>query len=677
MKIDFAQELNAQQRAVVEAGPGPILVVAGAGSGKTRALTCRLAHLVESGISPRNILLMTFTNRAAREMLARVEQLLAADMAGLWGGTFHHVGNRILRRFGDRVGLAPGFTIVDREDAKRLMRGCAAASGQAEKKRRFPNPGTLLAISGLAQNTLSPLEQILAERFPMFAREQSGIEEVLELYRERKTEANVVDFDDLLTGFHRVLKEDADAQAFLSDRFRHILVDEYQDTNRVQSEIVDRLAASHRSLCVVGDDAQAIYSFRGASFENIIGFQKRYPEALVFRLETNYRSVPPVLALANANIANNRRRWPKRLTSVRKRGELPVLTVCRDGGDQAAQLVGRVEHCLRHGVAAEEIAVLYRSHYHSMEIQLELQRRDIPFQVRGGLRFFEQAHVKDAVAFLRVSHNPRDRASWMRLLTMFPGIGERTGQRFCDRLSESAEPLATAFSQSALAWLPSKARAGFAEFAEVMVRAVREQAGPADFLSIVIEGFYGDYMLSNYSSPQRRREDLRGVLSFAGRYGDSGEFLSEIALAAEYYAGAGGGRPSTGAAEAGAIVLSTIHQAKGLEWSVVLLPWLVETRFPAVQSLESDEDIEEERRIFHVALTRAADRLFLYVPAIQAGGRNQWVKPLRPSRFLAELPDRLWRVAQAEAGTPQATDRRPSASNEVWIDDLPEIFQDA
>jgi len=675
----FRQELNSEQLAVVTAEDGPLLVVAGAGSGKTRTLIYRLARLVERGTAPSNILLMTFTNRAAREMMLRAEHLLQTSITGLRGGTFHHIANLALRRFGPRIDLDPEYTIMDQEDAKRLMRGCLAELGLTKKKRRFPNQGTILAISGLVQNTLTNITDVLNERFPMFSEEEEDMVEVLQLYREQKGKAKLVDFDDLLNFFYRLLKEDRHSRDILSDRFHHILVDEYQDTSKLQGEIVDCLAGNRRNLCAVGDDAQAIYGFRGASFANIIDFPNRYPEARVFRLERNYRSLPAILNLANANIAVNSKRWPKELTPVRSSGELPSFIICRDGDQQAKAIAEQIKNLLHAELLPSQIAVLYRSHYHSMEIQLTLQRNGIPFQVRGGLRFFEQAHVKDTVAFLRILHNPRDRTSWLRVLTMLRGVGERTAERFCNQLSTVADPLDTALSPAAANWFPSKARPAFSELSSLLATIREWQNDPAAILDRIINQLYYDYMLSNYSSPQRRREDLRGVINFASKYTDMNLFLGDIALATEYY-GDADGKPSASPDESEAVVLSTIHQAKGLEWKAVIIPWLVESRFPAPQALDSKEDLEEERRIFHVAVTRAADRLYLFAPRFQFERKNQEVKNLMFSRFIRELPETVF--------YPIALDRKFSKNNtpgdsafkqrqEEWTDDdLPVVYLD-
>ncbi|NLF38487.1 ATP-dependent helicase, partial [bacterium] len=390
---ELLKELNDEQRSVVTAPGGPMLVIAGAGSGKTRALTHRLAWLVQSGVDPSHLMLATFTNRAAREMLHRVELLIKSEIKSVWGGTFHHLANRVLRTYGARVHVPPDFTILDREDAKDLMKSCIDQSGVNLYKSRFPHKGVLVEMSSFTQNTLEPLDAVLEKRYPMFRQLAPEISRVIALYMEKKRVSQVLDYDDLLTSWLGLLNEHEDIAGLLANQFQHILVDEYQDTNAIQAAIVDKLAAKHRNVCVVGDDSQSIYSFRGARFENMIQFRDRYPDVREYRLETNYRSTPEILDLANHSIARNTRRLPKELRAVRPSGLKPAFVSCTDHYTQSRFIAEYILHLLDEGRAMRDVAVLYRSHWHSLEIQLELKRHNVPFQVRGGLRFFEQAHI--------------------------------------------------------------------------------------------------------------------------------------------------------------------------------------------------------------------------------------------------------------------------------------------
>ncbi|MEP6810104.1 MAG: UvrD-helicase domain-containing protein, partial [Chthoniobacterales bacterium] len=402
IRIDYAAELNPQQHAAVTASPGPLLVIAGAGSGKTRTLTYRVAYLLENGVDPRNILLLTFTNKAARQMLDRVANLLPVDASGLWGGTFHSIGNRMLRRHGSALGYSSGFTILDREDQKDLIDTVVSAAGINPKEIRFPKGDVLADIFSFTVNTERSMEELLAEKFPYFLPLIEQIKDVHARYERKKKSTNSMDFDDLLEKTLRMLKEHEEIAEFYRRQFQFILVDEYQDTNKIQADFIDTLAVHHRNVMVVGDDAQSIYSWRGANFKNILAFPERYPDAQVFKIELNYRSVPEVLAVANAAIAPNVEQFKKELSATRATNELkPAVVALETGADQAQFVAQRVLELRDEGIELDEIAVLYRAHYHAVELQLEFSRRGIPYQITSGVRFFEQAHIKDVAAFIR------------------------------------------------------------------------------------------------------------------------------------------------------------------------------------------------------------------------------------------------------------------------------------
>src|SRR3979409_585289 len=427
INIDYAAELNEQQLAAVTATPGPLLVIAGAGSGKTRTLTYRVAYLLENGIDPRNILLLTFTNKAARQMLDRVANLLPVDASGLWGGTFHSIGNRMLRRHGSALGYSSGFTIMDREDQKDLIDTVVAAAGINPKEIRFPKGEVLAEIFSFVVNTETPIDALLAEKFPYFLPLLEQIKDVHARYEKKKKSTNSMDFDDLLEKTLRMLKEHEEIADFYRRKFQYILVDEYQDTNKIQADFIDTLAAEHRNVMVVGDDAQSIYSWRGANFKNILGFPERYPQAQVFKIELNYRSVPEILEVANAAISANVQQFRKQLTATREsKAVKPAVVALKDGSEQAQFVAQRILELRDEDVDLNDIAVLYRSHYHAIELQLELSRRGIPYQITSGVRFFEQAHIKDVTSFLRLVANPRDEVAFKRMVKLLPGIGNRT-----------------------------------------------------------------------------------------------------------------------------------------------------------------------------------------------------------------------------------------------------------
>ena len=644
--IDFSADLNPEQLAVATAPGGPMLVVAGAGSGKTRALTYRLAWLVHHGIEPGRIMLVTFTNRAAREMLSRVEVLVKQRTREIWGGTFHHIANRILRTHGKRLDIAPDFTILDREDSKDLLASCVQEAGVDTKQRRFPQKNVLAAISSFVQNTLDPLETVISTRFPMFIQELDGIEKVLVLYTAKKRRRQLLDFDDLLSAWLRLMSEHDDVREMLAGQFLHILVDEYQDTNAIQGAIVDLLASRHRNLAVVGDDSQSIYSFRGASFENIITFTDRYPEAREYRLETNYRSVPEILTLANASIAQNARRLPKTLRAIRSSGLKPTVVPCQDHFTQSRFIAEYVLHLLDEGRCLNDVAVLYRSHWHSLEIQLEFQRRNIPFQIRGGLRFFEQAHMKDVLCYMRVLQNPRDELAWLRLLKMLPRVGSALSRRVWRRIGDAADPFNEIFTTETASLLPASARPFYGEFTHLLKKTA-ELDSPGEIIDLVLKEFYDDYLVSHYDGAAMRREDIRALANFAGQYQNVEAFLADVSLAGEF----SGETCVAGPTEQEFVILSTIHQAKGLEWPVVFIPWLADGRFPTDMAMNKDEDLQEERRVFHVAVTRARDEIYLVVPQVYRNRGGNLIM-MKPSRFLTELAQDLTEPMELEEGLP-------------------------
>lgn len=644
--IDFSGDLNSEQLAVATAPGGPMLVVAGAGSGKTRALTYRLAWLVHHGIEPGRIMLVTFTNRAAREMLSRVETLVKQKTREIWGGTFHHIANRILRTHGMLLGISPDFTILDREDARDLLAACVDESGIETKQRRFPQKSVLAAISSFLQNTLEPLDEVLSKRYPMFVQEIEGVEKVLVLYTEKKRRRQLLDFDDLLSAWLRLMVEHPDIRDKLAAQFQHVLVDEYQDTNKIQGAIIDLLASRHRNLTVVGDDSQSIYSFRGANFENIITFKDRYPNAREFKIETNYRSVPEILKLANTSITHNIRRLPKSLRAIRNSGLKPAIVPCQDHYTQSRFIAEYVLHLLDEGRNLSDIAVLYRSHWHSLEIQLEFQRRNIPFHIRGGLRFFEQAHMKDILCYLRIMQNPTDELAWLRLLKMLPRVGSALSRRVWRHISDTADPMKEVFTVETASLLPTSARPFYEDFAG-LIRDASEIESPAEVIDLVLKRSYDDYLVSHYDGASLRREDIKALANFASQYQNVEAFLADVVLAGEF----SGENVVSGPEEQEFVILSTIHQAKGLEWPIVFIPWMADGRFPSDMAMNRDEELEEERRVFHVAVTRARDELYLIVPEVYRNRGGNLIM-MKPSRFLTELSKDLTEPMELEEGLP-------------------------
>jgi DNA helicase-2/ATP-dependent DNA helicase PcrA len=663
--IPYQDVLNTEQRAVVGASGGPLLVIAGAGSGKTRTVTYRVARLIEAGVPPGRILLLTFTNRAAREMLSRVESLLGGDVRRVWGGTFHSIGNRLLRRHAVSLGYQNNYTILDAEDARDMIDVCIEEAAIDTRARRFPKADVLRDLFSYATNADQPIEKLVVEKYPYFEPLTAPIRRVDQHYQARKLERNAMDYDDLLINWKRLMSEKPEIAAIYQDQFQYILVDEYQDTNTLQADIVDLVAHKHRNLMVVGDDAQSIFGWRGANFANIFEFQKRYPDARIFKLESNYRSTPEILMLANASLANNRRQFPKNLQPVRSsRNSTPALVPMRDAEQQAAFVASRILELRDEGMALGEMAVLYRSHFHSLELQFELTRRGIPYEIRSGVRFFEQAHIKDVMSYLRLIVNPRDELAWKRVLKLIPKVGNTTAARVWDRLAGASEPLALVRAEDFLRSLPKGASTGFQGFADLIRDLIAPETihQPAKQIELVLERGYLEYLQATYENAEAREEDLRQLANFARSYETTDAFLSELALInTERFAPPGptvGEDVVMGGDEDEKLALSSIHQAKGLEWRAVFLIWASDGRFPSARSLRDPESEEEERRLFYVALTRAQDELYVTYPLLEMDRQRQTVLH-RPSRFITEVPKALFDIWEVEEEEPSFDLDRP------------------
>jgi len=642
-RIDFAAELNAQQCAAVTAPPGPALVIAGAGSGKTRTLTYRVAYLVENGVPPSNILLLTFTNKASREMLDRVANLLPNDISGLWGGTFHSVGNRLLRRNPEAAGFAPGFSIMDREDQQDLLDAVIAKLGHDPKDKRFPKGEVLADVFSYAINTGRSIEDVLVEKHPHFLEMSEQIAEAQKKYEAKKKTANSLDFDDLLEKTLLMLQHNPELAAHYQRQFQFVLVDEYQDTNRIQADFIDILAKHHGNVMVVGDDAQSIYSWRGANFKNILEFPKRYPTAKTYKIETNYRSVPDILEVANAAISANVNQFRKELVAVRDAAPVkPALVPLADSAQQALFIAQRVLELREEGIELRDIAVLYRAHYHSMEVQMEFTRHGIPFQITSGLRFFEQAHVKDVAAFLKFTVNPRDEVAFKRMARLLPGIGAISAESLWAKVAAFPD-LAALLPKLPTIPVPAKAAKAWKQLAHTLdeIAPAGVLQPPGEMIHSVIEAIYDDYAKAEYPNYEARREDLKTLANFAKQYTSPGDFLDQLALLTNLDHEATANEDENEMA-----TLSSVHQAKGLEWKIVFVIWMTDGMFPSSRSLENEDAIEEERRLFYVAVTRAKDELYLTYPHMRLNaGYGEMMQ--RPSRFLAEVPKALleeWQV---------------------------------
>ncbi|MFM1560774.1 MAG: ATP-dependent helicase [Roseibacillus sp.] len=651
--IDYAEELNEQQLVVVCSPPGPALVIAGAGSGKTRTLTYRVAYLLDQGVEPRNILLLTFTNKASKAMLDRVRALVPRDISEMWGGTFHSVGNRILRRHADEIGYTKAFSIMDRDDQKSLMNSVVADCEIDTSVRRFPKADVLISIFSLVENTGSTLGDLLEVRYPYFEEWGEEIARVEQNYRKKKRQINSMDFDDLLVLTLKLLQKNEELRRLYQKRFQYVLVDEFQDTNYVQSELVDLLIGEHQSLMVVGDDAQSIYSWRGADMENILGFPDRYPDAKVYRIEKNYRSVPEILELSNAAIKANRNRFEKELHAARSGGAMmPALVPLEDPDTQAQFVAQRILELRDEGVELEEMAVLYRAHHLSVNLQLEFDNRGIPFQITSGLRFFEQAHIKDIAAFLRFVTNRRDEVSFKRMVMLLPGIGAKGAAKlwkgWAGTVYATSENPPECFSEI-FASLPAPKRSAthWEQLGHTLDELVVEGdfARPTDMIFSVLEGVYDEYMRESFDNYENRRSDIEQLMTYAERFDEILDCLAQLSLMS-----AVDGDPSGSKAERDPeqVTLSSVHQAKGLEWKIVFVISLTDGMFPNGRVLDADDEymLEEERRLFYVAITRAKDELYLTYPQINPRSYSGDVIQ-RPSRFLDDCPQELmeeWRV---------------------------------
>ncbi|HAL50447.1 MAG: UvrD/REP helicase [Candidatus Uhrbacteria bacterium GW2011_GWD1_41_16] len=662
LKIDYQNDLNDQQFNVVQKGDGPVLVLAGAGSGKTRTITYRVAWLLEHGVSPDHILLLTFTNKASREMIGRVNQLLGDSSSGIWAGTFHSVANRILRMYARKLGFEPNFSILDQEDSRDLISLCLKELAIDTKNRRFPSPSILQELFSYSRNKGLEVSEVVELRHARFLHLVRDIEEVGQAYERLKKAQNSMDFDDLLLKLLNLLEQNEDVRLCLATQFQYVLVDEFQDTNVIQARIVQWLSNAHRNLFVVGDDAQSIYSFRAADIQNILSFPDTHAGAQVFHLTKNYRSTPEILAIANEVIANNTKQFEKELQAIVPSGDLPCYIPAQSQPQEAHYVADVICRLLSQNEDPSQIAVLFRAAFHSQALEFELMRRDISYEYRGGMKFFERAHIKDAIAYLRLIHNPKDISAWMRALRIHAGIGLVTAQKIAQTAS-GLERISDVF----LLTPPKGARAqqGWTSCLNLLDAIDKSVKTPADFIkTLASSSIYKDYLEHEYPNAAERLDDLEQLVTFASQYVDLQTFLDDISLTQEY------GQQDDDAFLP-RIVLSTVHQAKGLEWNHVFVINLSEGAFPH-KNCSSEEEIEEERRLFYVAVTRARKRLHLSYP--MTGGRGYEYQA--PSLFIDEISSH--RLERVELRSNERFESRPLRNRSSFrnIDDEPMIVLD-
>ncbi|MCP4157984.1 MAG: ATP-dependent helicase [bacterium] len=632
--IDYKEELNPQQYKAVTNIEGPQLVIAGAGSGKTRTLIFRVAYLVENNIDPHSILLLTFTRKSAQEMMKRAAMVLDERCRRVAGGTFHSFGNLLLRKYALTIGMVPNFTIVDRSDAEDILQIIRTQLELNKKDRRFPKKGTLMNIISKAINKCAPLEEIVFEDYPQFEDDCEDIYKVAKLYQEFKFQKQVMDYDDLLVRLRDLLKNSEETRKTVSNAYKYIMVDEYQDTNRLQAEIALLLASEHSNILAVGDDSQSIYSFRGANFRNIMDFPQLFPGTEITTLEQNYRSTQPILALTNAIIENASEKYSKTLFSEIEGTEKPAFIDAVDEEEQSIFIAQRVLELREEGISLDRIAVLFRAGWHSNELELELKNKNIPYVKYGGIKFADAAHVKDTMAYLRVLYNVFDEIAWLRILLLLEGIGPATASKIIAKVLEGGGEFAGLIAPE---FAKKKYYSRLQDLHSLLSRLSGSIMSPTLQLEAISE-YYQPIFELRYDDYRRRARDLDSLLRISERYPALQQMLTDMALEP----------PDTSQLDVDGtdkeneqLVLSTIHSSKGLEWHTVFVIHLVEGFFPSSYAVESEEQLEEERRLFYVAATRAERNLYLLSPELESKRWSSFSEPgmifSQPSQFIEEI----------------------------------------
>jgi ATP-dependent DNA helicase UvrD/PcrA len=613
VKIDYEKALNEAQYRAVTKIDGPLLIVAGAGTGKTRTLVYRVARLVEMGVRPESVLLLTFTRRAATSMLARAAALADERCQRVSGGTFHSMAHSILRRYPELSGVARSFTVLDQSDAEDLIDLLRRRMGFMGKDRHFPRKRTIGTIFSMTVNKLVSLEELLNQQYPQFAHEQAALQKLFTAFDQYKRDRHLLTYDDLLVRSLDALENNTELRTKLSEQYRYIMVDEYQDTNKLQAQIVRLIASSHDNVAVVGDECQSIYSFRGASFRNMLDFPTLFPETQIIKLEENFRSTQPILDLANTLISGATEGYAKRLFSRTTEGPSPVLVTANDENEQSRFVAQRIEELQEEGVPLSEIAILFRASAHSFDLEIELAKHGIPFRKFGGIKFAESAHIKDVLAFLRVVSNPSDTLSWYRTLKLLHNVGEATVGQVLDYLGIEKKEFRTTRTKTAL-FKKLKQFPARAAYKDQLIRLAHllqmtnEQKTPRGQIT-AIERFYRPIMQASFDDHPRRQRELEHLITIAKRYKTSEELLADVALDPIDTALA-----DAAARGQGYVTLSTVHSAKGLEWNALFLIWMLDGWFPSFRSYDVFEDLEEEKRLLYVAATRAKQHLYFTCP---------------------------------------------------------------
>ena len=646
--VDYERELNEAQFKAVTTTEGPLLIVAGAGTGKTRTLVYRVARLVEIGVKPESILLLTFTRRAAASMLTRAAALADARCQRVSGGTFHSLGHSVLRRFADQAGVAKNFTVLDQSDTEDLI-DLLRRQIKLTKERHFPRKRTIAAIFSMMVNKVQSLKQVLNQEYPQFIDERRNLETLFRSFEDFKRARHMLTYDDLLVRFREALEKSATMREQLSDQYRYIMVDEYQDTNKLQAQIVKLMTTQHENVAVVGDEFQSIYSFRGASHRNMLEFPKLFPKSQIIKLEENFRSTQPILDVANSIMADVKESYKKHLYSRIEGSESPVVVSARDENEQSRFVAQRIADLRDKGVSLAEIAVLFRSSSHSFDLEIELGKHGLAFRKFGGMRFAESAHIKDALSFLRVVTKPSDTLSWFRALKLIDHIGDATVYQILEHLGVEQKEFRSVRTKAALFKKLHRFPARPAYKAQLtrltrVLCTVCESNTPTEQLSAVLR-FYRPLLKDKYDDVQRRGRDLEHLQTIAKRYKTSAKLLEDVALdPTEVIQG------NTARRGSGFVTLSTVHSAKGLEWDTVFLIWMTDGWFPANRFQDEFDDFEEERRLLYVATTRAKRELTFIYPAINvyAGPETDGTPTL--SRFLEPIPPTILPHASLDGG---------------------------
>lgn len=651
---DFSKLLNPEQCAAATTGDGPMLVLAAAGTGKTRTLVHRVAYLIEKGVPAERILLLTFTNKAAKEMLERARQVVGPSVETIWSGTFHSICAKFLRRYASLIGYQPGFQILDEDDQKKLIGDIIKKV--AKDPKDFIKKEIVAKMISEAANEQKPI-QFIASRYltKVAGVVPEEIQMVADKYKARKLELGAMDFDDLLVNGLRLLKEKDSVREFLQEHFLYVLVDEYQDTNGIQAEFTDIVAAKHRNIMAVGDDFQCIYTWRGAQIENIMEFPKRWDGCRVVKLERNYRSQSGVLDVANTVMKDVPEQFQKVLKPVRT-ASYAKPTLCK-GGDsksQAQEILRLVRQAKEAGYGYSDMAVLYRSHFQSIDVQMTLARMKIPYRITSGVGVFEQIHVKDTLAYLRLLVNPMDELSFLRFVSLLPGVGEATARKYWDKLGRQFDPKRTEDRNALGGLLGAKAKSVWSPLVKAMESAeehLKEHA-VGELVDDFVDFFYEDYLREEWEEADAE-DRLQDVKELAVQIADSPDglegFLSDVALMTNLDA-----RKNNISADR--VTLSTIHQAKGMEWPVVMVPWCSEGLFPSTKAAEEGR-LDEERRLFYVVVTRAKDELYMFSPAMRKSA-DGGMFPVEPSVFVKEIPDGLVNLRRLMF-TPDPFSQRP------------------